>query len=44
MHRGIGVASSLLEAHIGESQAVVEVAVAHVLERMLSIGERDNSW
>ena len=44
MHRRISVASSLLERHIGESQSVVEVAVAHVLERMLSIGERDSSW
>ena len=42
--RRISAASSLLERHIGESQSVVEVAVAHVLERMLSIGERDNLW
>ncbi|MCU1493984.1 MAG: transcriptional regulator, GntR family [Acidimicrobiaceae bacterium] len=40
----IGRASTLLDRHIGESQSVVEVAVAQVLERMLSIGERDTSW
>jgi DNA-binding GntR family transcriptional regulator len=37
-------ASALLDRHISESQAVVELAVAKVLERMLSVGERDISW
>jgi DNA-binding GntR family transcriptional regulator len=37
-------AATLLDRHIGESQRVVEQAVAKVLERMLSVGERDNSW
>jgi DNA-binding GntR family transcriptional regulator len=37
-------AVTLLERHIGESQTVVEQAVAKVLERMLSVGERDSSW
>jgi DNA-binding GntR family transcriptional regulator len=42
--RRIGRATALLERHISESQSVVEVAVARVLERMLSVGERDSSW
>jgi len=42
--RRLGVAATLLEHHIGESQSVVEVAVAEVLERMLSVGERDSAW
>ncbi|MCU1490451.1 MAG: transcriptional regulator, GntR family [Acidimicrobiaceae bacterium] len=37
-------AAQLLDAHIQQSQGVVEVAVARMLERMLSIGERDVSW
>jgi DNA-binding GntR family transcriptional regulator len=37
-------AATLLERHIGESQTVVERAVATVLEKMLSVGERDGSW
>lgn len=37
-------AAALLEAHIQQSQGVVEVAVARMLERMLSIGERDSAW
>lgn len=42
--RKIGRASALLDRHISESQSVVEVAVAQVLERMLSVGERDSLW
>jgi hypothetical protein len=42
--RKTGQAATLLDRHIGESQAVVEQAVANVLERMLSVGERDSSW
>jgi DNA-binding GntR family transcriptional regulator len=42
--RRIGRACTLLESHISESQSVVEFAVARVLERMLSVGERDSSW
>lgn len=37
-------AATLLEAHIRQSQDVVEVAVGRVLERMLSIGEREGTW
>lgn len=37
-------AEALLGAHITESQAVVERAVAEMLERMLSVGERDSGW
>lgn len=37
-------AEHLLDRHITESQAVVERAVATVLERMLSVGERDSGW
>jgi DNA-binding GntR family transcriptional regulator len=44
LDRKIGRAASLLEAHIGESRSVVEVAVARVLERMLSVEERDDAW
>jgi DNA-binding GntR family transcriptional regulator len=40
----IDEANSLLDRHIDESQTVVERAVAQVLERMLSIGERDDTW
>lgn len=39
-----GKATELLEAHILQSQGVVEVAVARMLERMLSVGERDSGW
>lgn len=42
--RRMGEAERLLDSHIAESQAVVERAVAKVLERMLSVGERDNGW
>jgi DNA-binding GntR family transcriptional regulator len=44
LSRRIGRAADLLDRHIGESQTVVEQAVAKVLERMLSISERDTSW
>jgi DNA-binding GntR family transcriptional regulator len=44
LSRRVGRAAELLDRHIGESQTVVEGAVAKVLERMLSIGERDPSW
>ncbi len=37
-------AATMLDRHICESQTVVEQAVANVLERMLSVGERDASW
>lgn len=37
-------AADLLEAHILQSQGVVEGAVARTLERMLSVGERDGGW
>ena len=37
-------ARQLLGAHIQQSQDVVEAAVARMLERMLSVGERDTSW
>ncbi len=37
-------ADRLLDGHISESRAVVELAVANVLGRMLSVGERDNGW
>jgi len=33
-----------LDRHISESQHVVELAVARVLERMLNVGDRDNAW
>ena len=42
--RRIAKASALLEAHILQSQGVVEAAVGRVLERMLSVGERDRTW
>jgi DNA-binding GntR family transcriptional regulator len=42
--RRIGRAAALLEEHIGESRSVVEVAVSRVLDRMLSVGERDDAW
>lgn len=44
LSRRIGRAADMLDRHIGQSQTVVEQAVAKVLERMLSIGERDTSW
>lgn len=44
LDRRVGRAASLLEEHIGESRSVVEVAVARVLERMLSVEERDDAW
>ncbi|HWD24512.1 MAG TPA: GntR family transcriptional regulator [Acidimicrobiales bacterium] len=44
MDRKLEDASRLLNEHIAESQAVVERAAAKVLERMLSVGERDSSW
>jgi DNA-binding GntR family transcriptional regulator len=37
-------AGDLLYRHMCESQEVVELAVAKVLERMLSAGERDPGW
>jgi DNA-binding GntR family transcriptional regulator len=37
-------ADRLLDQHIDESLNVVERAVGQVLERMLSVGERDNAW
>jgi DNA-binding GntR family transcriptional regulator len=37
-------AGELLGTHIQQSQSVVEAAVARMLERMLSVGERDSSW
>lgn len=40
----LGRAAMLLDVHISESQDVVEAASARVLERMLSVGERDSSW
>ena len=40
----LGQARDLLGAHIQQSQSVVEVAVARMLERMLSVEERDSSW
>jgi DNA-binding GntR family transcriptional regulator len=40
----IDEADQLLDGHISESRAVVELAVANVLERMLSVGERDTAW
>jgi DNA-binding GntR family transcriptional regulator len=42
--RRMAQAATLLDRHIGESQTVVERAVAQVLERMLSVGERDVQW
>jgi DNA-binding GntR family transcriptional regulator len=42
--RKLTKAGEQLEAHILQSQGVVEVAVARVLERMLSVGERDSGW
>lgn len=42
--RRLAQASSLLDRHISQSQTVVELAVAKVLERMLSVEERDPSW
>ncbi len=44
LHGSVPRAADLLDRHISESQAVVEVAVAKVLERMLSVEERDGSW
>jgi DNA-binding GntR family transcriptional regulator len=44
LSRRIGRAADMLDRHIGQSQTVVEQAVAKVLDRMLSIAERDNSW
>jgi len=44
LQRKMDEAAMLLDRHIGESQTVVERAVATVLERMLSVGERDGSW
>lgn len=41
---GLERAQELLGAHIEQSRSVVEVAVARMLERMLSVGERDSSW
>ena len=40
----IDQAESLLDRHISESQKVVELVVAKVLERMLSVSERDLGW
>ncbi len=42
--RSTDKAAELLDGHICESRDVVELAVAKVLERMLSVGERDTSW
>ncbi len=42
--RRLARAAGLLDRHISESQSVVEVAVARVLERMLNVGERNASW
>lgn len=42
--RRIGQAATLLDAHIGESQTIVEAAVATVLERMATAGDRDSAW
>ena len=44
LERKLGRASTLLESHIGESRSVVEAAVGRVLERMLSVEERDAAW
>jgi DNA-binding GntR family transcriptional regulator len=37
-------ASDCLETHIVESQAIVELAVAKAVERMLTIAQNDPSW
>ena len=38
------LAEELLDRHICESQAVVEVAVVRALERMLAVGGEDSGW
>jgi DNA-binding GntR family transcriptional regulator len=42
--RKFGQAATLLDVHIGESQTVVESAVAKVLERMVTAAGRDQAW
>jgi DNA-binding GntR family transcriptional regulator len=44
LNKEVDSAALLLDRHISESQHVVELAVARVLERMISVGTRDNAW
>jgi DNA-binding GntR family transcriptional regulator len=44
LDKAVARSVELLDDHISESQHVVELAVARVLERMLNVADRDRAW